>query len=97
MTQLDDMYLSILKSGIVAIRNSLSVGDAEWAQLEAEHLHEIPSLIADANNNRHHYYLNQTVALYLEAIKKRNRMDIARHAHAAYFAVWDRMREMLKK
>lgn len=89
------VYVLIMKSGAVTIRNALAVGDTVWATIEAEHLHGIPSLIMNGNRARHLYYLNHSVPLYLEAIKETGRGDIAAFAKRSYFALWDRIRTLV--
>ena len=56
MQELDKLYLAILQSGLAAIRNASHKGGVDYIREEAEHLHEIPSLIGENNIQRHLYY-----------------------------------------
>ncbi len=83
MTQ-DEAYLSILARGIVEIRNLLYgssprpfthefdrvVLHGELAAIEAEHLHNIPTLIGEENKHRHAYYLDAERGLYEARLKE---------------------------
>jgi hypothetical protein len=57
LTPRDRAYLDILRHGLVLLRNFACGGRLEFCPVEAEHLHEIPTLIGEANEHRHAYYL----------------------------------------
>ena len=59
MESIDDSYKSILSLGLVSLREAASLGDSKRCRYEAEHLHNIPSLIGEMNPERHLYYFNQ--------------------------------------
>jgi hypothetical protein len=66
----DRAYLDILHYGLVLLRNFACGGRLGFCPIEAEHLHEIPTLIGEANEHRHVYYLRGTRGLYLEQLRE---------------------------
>lgn len=69
LTPRDRAYLDLIRYGLVLLRNSARGGRLEFCPVEAEHLHEVPTLIGEANEGRHLYYLSGTRALYLEQLR----------------------------
>jgi hypothetical protein len=65
----DKAYLDLLHSGLVLLRNFARGGRLEFCPVEAEHLHEIPTLIGETNERRHVYYLRGTRGLYLQQLR----------------------------
>lgn len=65
----DRAYLDLLHHGLVLLRNFACGGRLEFAPIEAEHLHEVPTLIGEANERRHAYYLRDTRELYLQQLR----------------------------
>ena len=63
-------YLDLLAHGLVAVRN-LAYGDrSELCGVEADHLHNIPSLLDETNENRHVYYIAKERGLYLDRLRQ---------------------------
>jgi hypothetical protein len=69
MNTIDQIYLTILKIGLVSIREAGAAGDSKRCEYEAEHLHNIPSLIGETNGDRHLYYFNQERNRFVEAVR----------------------------
>lgn len=65
----DRAYLNLLHYGLVLLRIFARGGRLEFSPIEAEHLHEIPTLIGETNEHRHVYYLRGTRALYLQQLR----------------------------
>lgn len=65
----DRAYLDILHYGLVLLRNFARGGRLEFAPIEAEHLHEIPTLIGETNERLHEYYLTGIRGLYLQQLR----------------------------
>jgi hypothetical protein len=61
-TTRDRAYLDLLHQGLVFLR-ATRCGRLEIAAMEAEHLHEVPTLIGSAGEGRRLYYLRGTRAL----------------------------------
>ena len=64
----DEVYRDILHFGLLHIRNAGYAGDARTCEIEADHLHNIPSLMGEENELRHQYYFEAERTLYLERI-----------------------------
>lgn len=79
----DRAYLDLLHNGLVLLRNFSYGGRVELWRVEAEHLHEIPTLIGEANEYRHAYYLRGTRGLYLEQLR-----ELGDAAYLEQVAVW---------
>ncbi len=50
-------YLDILHRGLVLVRNLAHGGQTELCRIEADHLHNIPSLLGETNECRHVFYI----------------------------------------
>lgn len=68
MTERDLIYVEILRFGLISLRNHAVPGGFDYCAIEAEHLHEVPSLIGEVNEGRHEYYLRGHRQYYLERI-----------------------------
>ena len=66
----DKAYLSLLHCGLVMLRNIAHSGQIDLCRIEAEHLHEIPTLVGEPNETRHEYYLRGTRGLYLQSLRE---------------------------
>lgn len=66
----DRIYLDILRWGLVKIRDAAAMGWVSYCGVEAEHLHNIPSLLGETNEHRHIYYLDTEKSLYLERVDR---------------------------
>ena len=79
----DRAYLNLLHYGLVLLRNASYGGRAELWRVEAEHLHEVPTLIGESNERRHEYYLRGTRRLYLQQLR-----ELGDAAYVEQVAVW---------
>lgn len=70
MTERDGGYAKILSFGLVRMRDAGEAGYATYCVVEAEHLHNIPSLIGEANEKRHEYYFDKERTWYLERVDR---------------------------
>lgn len=87
MSNRDKAYLEILKYGLIFIRNSAHDGKPKVCEIEADHLHNIPTLIQEENNLRHRYYLDNERSLYLER-RKKNEKDFDVFTFQRYEELW---------
>ncbi len=67
--EIADIILGILRSGILAARNS---GDAGRSALEADHLHNLPELLRHFRPELLRYYWNVERPAYLKAASRQN-------------------------
>jgi hypothetical protein len=86
----DEVYLDILKWGLLHIRNAGCSGDARTCEIESDHLHNLPSLIGERNELRHRYYFDDERALYLERITAQDStaVELASFTMARYRELW---------
>lgn len=95
MEELDAVYMKILGGGLTAIRDAAGAGDLPRCQAEAEHIHNIPSLIGEKNKLRHLDYLGVQRTLYLEWVLSTKRKDLKKFVSLVYIPCWDRMVSIL--
>ena len=84
----NDAYKDILQYGLMAIRDSARRNNIRLAELEADHIHNLPSLIDEPNEARHHSYLFQERPYYLDRLKDQVDVDCLRFTHARYREAW---------
>jgi hypothetical protein len=63
-------YLDLLDHGLVMVRNFAYGGHLDLCRIEADHLHNIPSLLGESNEHRHVYYIVQERGLYLQRLRE---------------------------
>ena len=64
-------------------------------EIEAEHLHNIPSLIDEENIQRHLYYFNKERPAYIEALKELDLPEYTEPVLRIYLMPWDAILESL--
>jgi hypothetical protein len=95
LKELDEIYLQILTYGLIAIRNAAAAGDSARLYVEADHLHNLPSLVGEPNIQRHLYYATAERAAYLDRLKVDigpNHSDITMRP---YESLWARLDSIL--
>ncbi|HEY3966083.1 MAG TPA: hypothetical protein VGM05_16100 [Planctomycetaceae bacterium] len=65
----DQAYLDLLGRGLFRVRDCAACGEFDLCRIEADHLHNIPSLLGEANENRHVYYIDIERGLYRERLR----------------------------
>ena len=70
MSKRDQIYIRILEHGLLRLRDAGLLGMTEYCAIEAEHLHNLPSLIGEANERRHEYYFEKERPYYLERVNR---------------------------
>src|SRR5690242_1843553 len=68
LSRRNEVYLEILKLGFMFIRGAGYHGDHRYCEVEADHLHNVPSYIAGGDAANHLYYLSKEVPLYLKKV-----------------------------
>jgi hypothetical protein len=84
----DRAYLDLLHHGLVLLRNFAHSGRVELCRVEAEHLHEVPTLIGEANEHRHVYYLRGTRDLYLSQLRELGATEYLEQVGIWYAGAW---------
>jgi hypothetical protein len=70
MSERDRVYLQILTYGLIGLRAAARNGESDYCAVEAEHLHNLPSLVGEPNELRHEYYYEKERTLYLERVDR---------------------------
>jgi len=96
MERLDPDYLYILKYGLLRARDAAYEATIDRVRVETEHLHEIPTLIGDANLYRHYDYLVRMRVQYLDWYRA-HRPEMLEEVQHRFGAVWQRMADELVK
>src|SRR5262249_16432272 len=84
----EQAYLNLLHHGLVMIRNSASAGQIDLCRVEADHLHNIPSLLHETNEHRHLYYIEEERGLYLDRLKDTATTEYLDTAELLYSEPW---------
>jgi hypothetical protein len=92
MNERDSIYLQLLGHGLIRLRDAASAGNADYCTVEADHLHNLPSLIGEPNQQRHDYYLDQERSLYLNRVD-RSVLGISFNLDR-YSELWQRLFEL---
>ena len=92
MTERDSIYVQILHHGLLRIRDSAALGHLDYCIVESEHLHNVPSLIGEINEERHLYYFSQERAHYLEHVD--HSIPGLDFTLRRYVELWDRLRQL---
>ena len=94
MESLDHLYIEILRLGLILLRNAVASGNIEWSVQEVEHLHEVPSLIGDANPVHHLAYWDMSQGSYREWVQRQD-PDVQDCILAFYESIWIKMRPLM--
>jgi hypothetical protein len=84
----DKAYLNLLHFGLVMIRNVTHSDRIDLCRIEAEHLHEIPTLVGEPNERRHVFYLQGTRGLYLQSLREIGATEYLENATIWYSGPW---------
>lgn len=95
MSELDQLYISVLYHGLISIRNASSKGDLDLCKAESEYLHEIPSLIGETNLRRHIYQATKVRPAFLKWAKDNGGEDVLRFVKTWFAAEWKRIDSIL--
>jgi hypothetical protein len=79
----DQAYLDLLHRGLVLLRNFAHGGQVELCRIEADHLHNIPTLLGESNQHRHEYYIRGERGLYLQRLR-----EIGATEYLEQVAIW---------
>lgn len=88
LTVREQAYLSLLHWDLPRLRNSACGGQIDLCRIEADHLHNIPSLFGETNEHRHLYYIEQERGYYLEQLAKLGATEYLEDAKRWYSGSW---------
>ena len=81
-------YLHLLHRGLVMVRNFAYAGELELCQIEADHLHNIPSLLHEDNEHRHEYYIRGERGLFLQRLRQLGATEYLEEVRSWYSEPW---------
>jgi uncharacterized protein (TIGR02996 family) len=84
----EEAYLDILHRGLVMVRNHAHADQMQLCQIEADHLHNIPTLLGESNERRHVFYLTAERGYYLERLQKLGATEYMDQATIWYSEPW---------
>jgi hypothetical protein len=70
------------------LRNIAHSDRIDLCRIEAEHLHEVPTLVGEPNERRHKYYIQGTRGLYLESLREIGATEYLENATIWYYEPW---------
>ncbi len=97
MTGIEVLYARLLHFGLMQVRDAFRTGNHEWLQEELEMLHNIPSLLGEANVHRHYYYWFSERVRYIEWASGPGREDVKSRMVMFYEPIWQEMEPLLAK
>ena len=94
----DSLVLDILDTGFQFIKDSLAGDDLQRCFYEADHIHNLPSLLPVGIKVAHiypdkEYYLEKERWLYLERLEKGYGKEIAAQAKVAFGVFWKQLED----
>jgi hypothetical protein len=84
----EQAYLDLLHSGPVLLRNLARAGQGELCRIEADHLHNIPTLLGEDNEHRHVYSITGERGLDLQRLRELGAAEYLEHAAIWYSEPW---------
>jgi hypothetical protein len=84
----EQAYLDLLHRGLVLLRNCAHGGNLELCRIEADHLHNIPTLLGETNESRHVYYILAERSGYLKSLQNLSATEYLNQASIWYSEPW---------
>jgi hypothetical protein len=84
----EQAYLDLLKYGLVLLRNFAHSGDVVLCRIEADHLHNIPTLLHEDNESRHEYYIRGERGLFLQRLQELGAAEYLEQVGIWYAKPW---------
>lgn len=97
MHELDRLYVQFLEAGFIVLRMALNSKDWDWIEVEHEVLHNVPSLIAEGNIERHKYFWFGERPLYIQRVSALEQEEARSLMSANYKPIWDSMEPLITR
>ena len=81
--------LEIIRWAVLSIRNAGWRGDAKYCAIEADHIHNLPSLLSDYQPDKLDYYLRIERPSYISQVRE----ELSSVNAEAYQAQWQRLEQ----
>jgi len=93
--ELSVLYGRLLQVGFVVLRQAAHCGDDDWVKAEIELLHNVPSLLAETNLERHRYFWFTERNRYIEWVSAPGRDGPKSRMLTFYEPIWREMEPAL--
>jgi len=97
MGELDLLYAQFLSLGFVVMRQAVQSTNRDWIDAEFELLHNVPSLIGEANAGRHRYFWFKERTHYIEWVSAPGREDAKSRMLTYYKPIWDEIEPLVTR
>ena len=94
MDRMDEIYVRILHVGFLVLKQAMDARDSDWVREEIEMLHNVPSLIGEANRERHKYYWHQERARYITWMTEHGSEHARSRMRTFYEPLWAALAEV---
>jgi hypothetical protein len=81
-------YAEILRWGLLAIREAAYAGKMKVCEVEADHIHNLPSLLDEPNEARHQCYIGQERSYYLDCLERLGDAEYSAERKRVYEQPW---------
>ena len=95
MESLDPLYAEMLHRGFIVLRQALEAKDEPWINAEIELLHNVPSLIGEANIHRHRYFWTAERDHYMAWITNSGSAQAKSRMITYYVPLWKEMEPLV--
>ena len=97
MGKLDFLYAHLLTVGFVVMRQAAESASRDWSDAEFELLHNVPSLIGEANAERHRYFWTKERTHYIQWVSEPGRDHAKSRMMTYYKPIWDEMEPLVTR
>ena len=84
----EQAYLDLLHRGLVLLRNFAHANQRELCRIEADHLHNIPTLLGESNELRHVDYIKGERRQYLDRLRQLGAAECMEQVAIWYSEPW---------
>lgn len=88
MQHREQAYLDLLQRGLVLLRNYAHADRVELCRIEADPLHNIPTLLHEDNEHQREYYIRGERGLYLQRLRELGAAEYLEQAAIWYSEPW---------
>jgi hypothetical protein len=93
--ELNALYCRLLQLGFIVLRQAIHSRNDDWIQAEIELLHNVPSLIGEANLERHRYFWFTERTHHIEWASAPGRDEAKSRMLTYYEPTWREMEPVL--
>jgi len=94
LSRRDQLYTWILQRGLEAICRAAEKGESDWCRAEADHIHNVPALIGNLDEQKHVYYLATERTDYVEWVQTVKRPEVYEFVKNSYMPTWKELEKL---